>query len=241
MRAIFLIAKRDLAEYFGSLLGYAIVAVLLVAAGMLFQYAAMGDRALKSSEALAYFFYFAFGFTCFAGILLSMGVFARELREDTIVTLYTAPISEWQMVLGKWLGAFGFVLVFIALTAYMPLLIAVNGQVHGGHVLAGYTGLVLTGALCTAVGTFSSSLTTHQLVGGIVGGVLIGLLVVSWWIAGKTDPPLSDVFTYLSLYQSHVEDMGKGTLHTRDFVYFGSLTFLALLGTRVVLGARRWR
>ncbi len=241
MKAVLLIARRDLGEYFGSLLGYAIIALLLAAMGILFQYGAFGDRALKSSEVLSWFFWFGFGFTCFAGILLSMGTFAREIREDTIVTLYTAPISEWQMVLGKWLGAFGFVSLFVALTAYMPLMIAVNGSVHPGHVLAGYTGLLLTAALCTAIGTFASSLTEHQLLAGVVGGLLLGVLVVSWWVAGKTEPPISDVFTYLSLYQTHMEDMGKGILHTRDFAFFGSLTFLALLGARVVLGARRWR
>jgi ABC-2 type transport system permease protein len=241
VKAIFLIAKRDLSEYFGTLLGYAIIAVLLIATSILWQNVAMGDRALKSSEVLKWFFYFSWGCTCFAGILLSMGVFAREIREDTIVTLYTAPISEWQMVLGKWLGAYGFVVVFIVLTGYMPLMIAMNGQVHPGHLVAGYTSLLMTGALCTAIGTFSSSLTQHQLVAGIVGGLIVGLLIVFWWIAGRTEPPLSDVFTYLSLWQMHGEDMSKGTLHTRDFAYFASLTFLALLGARVVIGARRWR
>jgi ABC-2 type transport system permease protein len=240
MRAVLLIAQRDLAAWFKGWLGYLIIAALLCLLGIAFQAFALGDRAHLSSEVLVFFFWIAFGFTCAAGIFLSMGAVAGELRDETVVTLYTAPISEWQIVLGKWLASFAFVLLFIALTFYMPLLVAVNGSINGGHVLAGYLGLVMTGALVTAIGTFASSLTRHWLVAGVVAAMIVGLLVVFWWIAGKAEPPFSEVFGYLSLYSKHFDDLAHGIIHTRDFVYFGSLTFCSLLAARVVLGARRW-
>ena len=132
-------------------------------------------------------------------------------------------------------------LLFVALSSYMPLRIAINGSVHPGHLAAGYAGLVMVAAAATAIGVFTSSLTPHQLLAALVGGLLIGLLIIMWWIASKADPPFADVLSYLALYQKHFESMTKGMLHSRDLVYFASVTFLSLLGARIVLGARRWR
>lgn len=241
MTAVLLIARRDLAAWLRSWLGWLIVAVLLCMLGVAFQAVAMGDRARLSSEVLVIFFWFAFGFTCAAGIFLSMGSLASELREGTIVTLYTAPISEWQVVLGKWLASFAFVGVFVALTFYMPLLVAVNGQVNTGHIASGYVGLLMTAAAITAIGTFSSSLTRHWLVAGVIAALIVGLLVISWWVADKAQPPFSEILSYLSIYSRHFDDLAHGTIHTRDLVYFASMTFVPLLAARVVVGARRWR
>ncbi len=241
MRSVILIARREFTSFFDRHLAFPIIAALLAAEGIMFQSLAMGDRQALSSAVLSFFFYITFGFTCAAGILLSMGTLSNETRQGTIVNLYTAPISEWHIVLGKWLGAFAFVLLFVALTGYMPLMIAVNGTVNPGHVMAGYLGLVLLASAVTAIGTFASSLNKYQLVGGVIGALIVGFLVVMWWVARKTDPPFSDIFGYLSMYQKHFEDLATGTIHSRDVVYYLSLTFSFLLGTRVVLGARRWR
>ena len=109
-----------------------------------------------------------------------------------------------------------FVLLFVALTSYMPLLVALNGSVHPGHLVAGYTGLVMVAAATTAIGVFTSSLTPHQLIAALVGGLLIGLLIIMWWIASKADAPFADFLSYIALYQKHFESMTKGTLHSRE-------------------------
>ena len=241
MRAVLLIAQRDLAAWFKGWLGYLIIAVLLCLLGVAFQAAAMGDRTALSSVVLTHFFWWAFGFTCTASVLLSMGSMAGELKDQTVVTLFTAPISEWQIVLGKWLASFAFVLLFVALTLHLPMLVAVNGSISGGHVLAGYLGLVLTAGLVTAIGTFASSLTRHWLVAGVVAGMILGLLIISFWFARKVDPPFAELLVYVSLYSEHFDDLAHGTINTRDLVYYASLTFCSLLGARVALGARRWR
>ena len=241
MRAILLIARRDLGALFQGVLGFSIIAVVLFGLGVYFQFLALGDTAAKSSVVLSFFFQSAFGATCFAGLLLSMGSISTEIRDETLVTLYTAPISEWQIILGKWLGTYAFVLLFIALTFYMPLLVAINGSVNPGHLVSGYLGVAMVGAAVTAVGTFTSSITRYQLLALVLNAILVGSLIIMWWVASKTDPPFSDAFGYLAMYQKHFIDMSEGTLHSRDAVYYASLTFLALLGARVTLGARRWR
>lgn len=241
MNAILLIASRELGSLFRGTLGFVVIAGLLAAQGLVFQGIAMSGGEYRSSEVLEYFFRVSFGFTAAAGVLIAMRSVSLELREDTIVNLYTAPINEWQMVLGKWLAAFAFVLLFIVLGGFMPLLIAVNGTINPGHLMSGYLGLVLVGAAAAAVGTFGSTLSKHQVLGGVLGGVIFGLLVVMWWVANKVDPPFSALLAYLAMYQKHFEDFGRGIIQSRSIVYYASIAFVALLGGRIVLGARRWR
>lgn len=241
MSAVLLVARRELASFFSGTQGYVIIAGLLLLDGLLFHGLALGSGKNLSSEVLRAFFHFSFGVTSAAGILLTMRLFAGETRDETLVILYTAPLSDWQIVLGKWLSAFGFVLLLIALTFYMPLMVAWNGSVHPGHVAAGYLGLALVGAATTSIGLFTSSLTKYQLVAGIFGGIIVIALVVMWLLAKVAGPPIDDVFGYLSMYDKHFVPFSKGVIHTRDVVYYLSLTFLGLVLTRVVVGARRWR
>jgi ABC-2 type transport system permease protein len=242
MSAVILIARRELAAYFKSPLGWVIVSILLFLTGAAFQGLVLGQGEQLSSDVLRGFFWWAFGLIgCFGGVLLSMRLFSTEQKDETLVLLYTAPISEWQMVLGKWLSAWIFLLLVTALTIYMPLMVAKNGSVSPGHLVAGYLGLALVAAAVTAIGTFASTLTSNQLVAGLVGGALVMMLVGSWFLAKRADAPLDDVFSYMSMYNKHFQPFAKGTIHTRSIVYYGSVTFFALVLARVVLGARRWR
>lgn len=242
MNAIFLIAKRDFASYFQGLTGYAIIAVLLLVDGLIFQGIALGGREQLSSQVLSTFFLNSHGVTFAAGILLTMRLLAEEQHDGTIVLLFTAPIVDWQIVLGKWLAGVWVVLIFIALTAYMPFMIFANGSVHLGHVAAGYLGLVLTGFAAVAIGLLASALTKHQVLAAVSGAAIgIGFTFLNW-IAKKVDGPFDEVFAYLSMYDKHfLASFSKGAIHTQDIVFFLSITFFFLLGTRQVLGARRWR
>jgi ABC-2 type transport system permease protein len=239
--AVLLVARRELSAFFRGTLGYVIISALLLLQGLLFQSKGMASGKHLSSDVLVAFFWVSFGVTAAAGILLTMRLFAGESRDETLVLLYTAPINDWQIVLGKWLSAYAFVLLFVALTFYMPLMVAVNGSVHPGHIAAGYLGLTLVGAASTAIGLFTSSLTKHQLVAGVFGGITLIALVTMWMLAKVASPPMDGVFSYLSMFDKHFMPFAKGVIHTRDVVYYLSLTFLALVLTRVVVGARRWR
>jgi ABC-2 type transport system permease protein len=241
MSAVVLIAQRELLSFFKGTMGWVVVAALLLLDGLLFHGMAMGTGEHLSSEVLRAFFHFSFGVTAAAGVLLAMRVLAAEVKDGTAVLLYTAPVGDWQIVLGKWLAAFSFVLLLVALTFYLPWMISIHGTVQSGHVMAGYLGLGLVGAASTAIGTFCSSLTRHQLVAGVLGGVLVISFVVMWMISKVASPPIDGVLSYLSMYDKHFLPFSKGTIQLRDVVFFGSVTFFFLLGARVVLGARRWR
>jgi len=242
MNAVFLIAKRDFASYFRGITGYAIIAVLLLVDGLIFQGIALSGREQLSSQVLSTFFLNSHGVTFAAGVLLTMRLLAEEQHDGTIVLLFTAPVRDWQIVLGKWLAGVWVVLIFIALTAYMPLMVLMNGSVHPGHIFAGYLGLVLTGFAAVAIGLLTSALTQHQVLAAVSGAAIgIGFTFFNW-VAKKVDAPFDDVFSYLSMYDKHfLPSFSKGAIHTRDVVFFLSITFFFLLATRQVLGARRWR
>lgn len=241
MSAIWLVASRELTAYLKSFMGWGVLAGLLFIDGLLFQAYAMGSGEHLSSEVLRSFFYFSSGVTMVAGVLLSMRLLSSEQKDGTLVLLYTAPINEWHIVLGKWLSAFLFLCIAIALTAYQPAMIAVNGSVHPGHVMAGYVGLVLLAASVTAIGTFTSALTKHQLVAGMFAAIVVVVLLLTWWAAKVADAPFDGLLAYMAMYDKHFTPFSKGVIHTRSLVYFATLTMSFLVAARVVLGARRWR
>ncbi|MFB6374667.1 MAG: ABC transporter permease, partial [Bradymonadaceae bacterium] len=146
MKGLYLVIRRELAAYVNSIWGYIVVAAILVIDGLLFNAFALGTEARLSENVLRQFFYFSFGTTMVASILLTMPLIARERQSGTINLLDSSPLSDWQIVGGKWLSAFLFVTAMTLLTLYMPALIFVNGKVSVGHIAAGYLGLISVGA-----------------------------------------------------------------------------------------------
>lgn len=241
MKPVALIIRRELAAYFKGMLGYVIFAVLLLLEGLMFNAWALSSGEYRSSEVLGAFFTLTFGISTAAAILLTMRLFAEERRDETLVLLTTAPISDWQIVLGKWLSAFVMVALFDALTLYLPALVMVNGSIEPGHLAAGYLGLLLVGAATTAIGTLASSLTRYQVVAGVVGGAVCLGLTLMWMVGKIADPPFDAIMSYLALHNKHFLPFMKGGIHLRDVIYYVSIAFLSLLLTRQVIGARRWR
>ena len=241
MRGMLLIARRDLAAYFNSIWGYLVVAALLFFNGLAFNVFAIGKSPKYSTDVLEDFFYWTFGFVMTAAVLLTMRLIAEERQTGTLVLVDSSPLADWQVVGGKFLSALGFLALMIALTGYMPALIFLEGKVSYGHIVAGYTGLLLSGAAVVAIGTFSSAVSKHQLVAAVIAGVIVGVLILSWLLGRVTEAPLSDVFSYLSLYDRHFQPFQRGRINLEDVVYYLSLTFAFLMLSTRWLAARRWR
>ena len=198
-----------------------------------------GERA--SSDVISAFFYFSSGVTMTASIFLAMGTFAAERERGTLVLLRTAPASEWELVWGKYLGALGFLWLLILLTSYLPLMVAVNGQVSLGHVASGYLGLLLLGAATTAIALFASALCPTQVMAAVVGGVLVVFSLATWFLSEAADPPFKQVLAYVALFAKHYMPFMDGAVHLRSLVYLPSVSFLFLMAAVRVLEARRWR
>lgn len=241
MRGVLLITGREMQAYLRGMGGYVVAALVLLINGILFNAFALGAGKKLSSEVLENFFYFSSGTTMFASVLLSMRLLAEERRDGTLVLLYTAPIGDWSIALGKWLSAFLFLALILAVSVYMPLLIAINGSINPGHVWAGYMGLLLLASACTALGTLASSLSQSQVVSAVLAATLIVGLLLCWMLSKVADPPFDTLFSHLALFDKHFAPFMKGSANSRDAFYYLSVTFFSLLLTRQVLGSRRWR
>ncbi len=241
MSPTLLIAKRELSAYLRSWTGYVIIAVVLALDGLLFNAYALGGFDKRSAEVLGLFFYFSSGVVIVSAIFVSMRLIAEERQTGTINLLYSSPISDGQIVLGKYLSALAFLAILTLATLYMPLLVMVNGKISWGHVGAGYLGLLLLGSAAIAIGTFGSSLARTQVVAVVISGVMVVALLVCWFLAKVTERPFNDIFTALALHGNHFQPFQQGIIHVRDIAYYVAVTYVALFGATRVLEARRWR
>ena len=241
MRGLFLVTRRELGAYLNGYWGYLIVSILLALQGLFFNAFALGSSARVSSDVLEDFFYFSFGFTVAAAVLLTMRLVAEERQTGTIVLIDSSPLSDWQVVGGKYLSAVVVIAAMLVLSGYMPALIFVNGKVSLGHIGAGYLGVLLAGSATCAIGTFTSSITRYQIVAAILGGVIVVTLILAWLLGRVTDPPLDDIWSYMSLFDRHFQPFMRGRINLEDVVFYLSVTFVFLLLSTRLMSARRWR
>jgi ABC-2 type transport system permease protein len=241
MSAVLLIARRELLSYLRTLSGYVIAAVVLLLGGLAFNALALRG-AHKSFDVLQfYFFWVGDGMVMIAGAILAMRLFAEERQLGTLVLLETSPQAEHSVVLGKFLGAWLYMLLFVALTLYVPLLVMVNGKVTLGHVLSGYLGMALLGAVTIGLGALWSSLAPNQVVAVILTAATLIVFSILQMIGGKVEGALGDVLVFMDLFNSHYKSFSRGTIRLESVVYFVALTYFALLSTTAILSARRWR
>ncbi|HEX9561809.1 MAG TPA: ABC transporter permease subunit [Candidatus Dormibacteraeota bacterium] len=189
--------------------------------------------------------------------VVTMRLIAEERSQGTLELLLTSPVRDWELVVGKWLGAFVFYLLLVATTLVYVVLLAVYlpdkttfsvaglsihvGALDFGLIAATYFGLVVVGAAAIAIGVLASSVTKNQIIAYV--GSLFALLAI-WYtaflLARFTRPPLSLFFDYVAGYFRY-QSFSLGQVALRDGVYFASLAIGALFLTTRLLESRRWR
>ncbi len=242
MRSALLIARRELRAYLRTMSGYVILAIVLLVDGLLFNAFALGVPTKRlSAEVLNNFFYISSGTTMIASVFISMRLLAEERQTGTVSLLYSSPVRDSEIVLGKFLSALAFLAILTLATVFMPALILVNGKISLGHILAGYLGLLLLGSAALAIGIFGSALAKSQIIAAILSGSMLTFLVACWLVARITERPLSEIFTAMALHNQHFQPFQAGLIHVRDIVYYLAVTYVALFAATRVLEARRWR
>jgi ABC-2 type transport system permease protein len=241
VRAILLIARRELASYLRTMSGYVIIALVLALLALAFNALIISNVEQRSSEVLSEYFRWASFFTVVTGLLLSMRLLAEEQQRGTVALLYSSPVREVEVVVGKYLSALAFLAIFLVTTLFMPGLLMVHGKISYGHLFAGYLGLMLIGSAAVAIGTFGSALAKSQVVAIISSGVMAVALTMTWMLARVTERPLSDVMSGMAFWQQHFTPFMAGIIHVRDIVYYLVVTYLGLFAATRVLEARRWR
>ncbi|MFW5875250.1 MAG: ABC transporter permease [Myxococcota bacterium] len=236
-----LIVRREMGAYLRTPSGWIIAASILLIDGLLFNTRAVGSTPQYSSEVLEQFLIDAGGTTMLAAVLFSMRLLAEERAQGTETLLFTSPIREGEIVLGKFLASLLFLTVLTLLTLYLPALIFVNGKVSFGHIGAGYLGMFLLGAATLSIGVFASSLVRNPFLAVILAAVFVTTLELCWWIAQITDPPLQPIIGYMSPYMKHFHPFRRGLVQLSDVVFHLSIVYFGLLAATRVLKSQRWR
>ena len=151
--------------------------------------------------------------------LLTMRTISEEKRSKSIALLFSAPLSMTDIVLGKYLGVVGFLVVMIAINTLMPLSLLYFGSLDFGLLAASLIGVIMFLASVTAIGIFMSSLTSQPMIAAILG---IGANLLLWilnFVGTNSDPQAVNPFAYISLF-SHLQSFGSGVFNTGDFFYY---------------------
>jgi len=232
---------KELKTYFTSWIAYAILAGWVLIGGLIFL------LLLQASEAAGNFqiepiFRNLVVMLMFIAPILTMRLLAEETNDGTIELLFTSPLSEWQVTLGKFFGAWAFVGVMILLTLHFPIFAARYASIDFGPVWGSYLALVCVGAAAVSFGLLCSSLTQSQVVAGFLsfGGLLISWML-SWLQAGPADGNAIVEFVAQASIYSHFERMMQGAIDTKDLIFFVSIVALFLFATVRVLESRKWR
>ncbi len=237
MKKIWIIAGRELQTFFDSLMAYIMIVLFLGFSGF-FTWIYGADIFFSNQASLQSFFSIAYWTLFFFIPALTMRLLAEERRSGTIELLLTRPVSDWQVVVGKFLSTF--ILIVIALVLTLPYYITVAniGHVDHGAVLSGYLGLLLMSAMYISIGLFASSISTNQIVGFLLA-LFIGIFfhIIFDVLAGNIPGFLGRLFDYLSL-TSHFDSISRGVIDTKDLVYFLSIIFLGLVSTEAMLSKR---
>lgn len=172
--------------------------------------------------------------------LITMRTYAEEKRSGTIELLLTSPITDFEIILGKFLGALGLFAAMLAVTfVHMGILFAF-GSPEWKPIATGYLGLLLMGGSFLSLGLFISSLTRNQIVAGMITFSVFLLLWIINWLSTFVSPTMQTVLNYLSITE-HFDDFAKGIIDTRHVVYYLSFISMGLFLTMKSVDSERWR
>lgn len=171
---------------------------------------------------------------------ITMRTYSEEKRSGTIELLLTSPVTDWEIILGKFAGAMSlYATMLLATMAYMAILFA-YGQPEWKPLVAGYVGLVLIGGCFISMGLFISSLTKNQIIAG-VGTFITGLLFwVINWLGDNASPTTSAILSYLSITE-HFDDFAKGVIDTKHVIFYLSFISFGLFLTSRSVDTERWK
>ena len=236
MPVIYQIAWKELRSYFGSWLGYVLLAGWTLLGGVTWAYALPFSASFQPADILANML----SLLLFVMPLLTMRLLAEERRDGTLDVLLSSPLNEWQIALGKWLGALGFFLVMLLATVHFPLLASRYGTYDVGPVWGAYVALSLCGMAFGAWGLACSSWSESPIVAALL---CFGGLSAAWLLGYAPLIAPGKAWAQLLAIASpwtHCEPLLRGLIDTRDVLYFASLCVFCLFLTVRALESRRW-
>lgn len=257
MNRIMTIFRREVGAYYTSPVAYALYAIFLLIMGYIF-YAMMGSYSMMSMEFmqqpqmgpaepfnqtadLVRPFFNTMGFVMLLVLpLLTMRMFSEEKKMGSIELLFTYPLKDIEVVMGKFLAAVCVFAVMVLLTVPCMFMLVKFGTPEIGPIISGYAGLLLLGAAFISLGMFTSILTENQIIAAVTA---FGALIMFWvigWAATFVEGPLSAILDQFSIIL-HFDNFTKGLVTSSDLTYYVLFVFTFVFLTLKSLETRKWR
>ena len=253
MKTIWTIAKREYNQYFNSPIAYVVMFMIMLVLGIIFviyfrgameqamQMQAFGAPTTAPDNSpitgnLAFLLVFSIP-------ALTMRLVSDETRMGTMELLLTAPVRDWELIVGKWLGAFLFILTLMALTLVFPLMLTfqIDNGLDPKQLIASYLGIMFVAAAFLGMGVGISSLFSNQIAAFFL---TMAAFIFMWWMIGFPAGLLqgqTNIFKYLDMQSHFYETFNVGKIMLADIVYYLSLTVLGLFVGTAAVEMRRWR
>jgi ABC-2 type transport system permease protein len=234
MRQVLTIFQKEFKDYFVSPIAYIVISIFLLVTGWFFL---MTFFLYNQAELRNFFTLLPFTFS-FVIPAVTMRLFAEERSVGSYETLLTLPVTESDIILGKFLAATVFVAAMLLPTLSYPIFISFIGDLDWGPVIGGYLGAVLLGAGYCAIGLFASALTRNQIIAFIIGMVICFTLTLVDQMLFFVPRNILSVIAYIGAGH-HFQNIAKGIIDTRDVLYFLSVMVIGLFGTNLVMQEKK--
>jgi ABC-2 type transport system permease protein len=254
MGNILAVAQKELKSYFASPMAYIIIGFFALVFGYFFvalllffdqrsmQVAGLGGSQTMNinQDMLRPVFQNTMVIFLFVLPMITMRTYSEEKRSGTIELLLTSPLTDFQIIMGKFLGAMGLYAAMLAVTLIHVALLFILGDPEILPIVTTYLGLLLMGGCFISVGLLISSLTKNQIVAGMITFVVFLMLWIINWIANFTGPTTQEVLNYLSITE-HLDDFTLGVIDTKHLVYYFSVMSFGLFLTARSVDTERWK
>jgi ABC-2 type transport system permease protein len=255
MRNILAIADRELRSYFSSPIAYAVIGFFALVFGWMFytflrffvmqsmqmSQMGMGQGQVNVNQAMIRPLILQISVvTLFVLPMITMRTYSEEKRSGTIELLLTSPLSDLEIILGKFLGALALYALMLLVTVPTITLLFWYGDPDWKPVVTSYLGLLLIGGSFISYGLFISSLTRNQIVAGVLTFCTLLMLLLVSWMQDFVGPVGQSIISALAVFE-HFEDFSKGVIDTKHLVYYASVITFGLFLTAKSVDSERWR
>ena len=254
MRNILAIAGKELRSYFNSPIAYVIIGLFSLLFGYFF-YAYLnyfirsseqmmqmggGQAPNVNQQMISLVLQNSAVIILFVMPMITMRTYSEEKRSGTIELLLTSPLTDVEIILGKFLGAMGLYVAMLAVTVLYIGILFWFGNPEWKPIVAGYLGLLLMGGTFISMGLLVSSLTKNQIVAGFLTFTVFLMFWIINWIGESSGPTTREILNYLSITE-HLNDFTRGILDTKHIIYYLSFITFGLFLTAKSVDSERWR
>lgn len=259
MGKMWAIFEREIKSYFVSPIAYVVIALFVALSGLFF-YLILSSFVQRCFEADMYaqqwrqmsppmnlhewvtrpFFGNVTLFALMILPLITMKLYAEEKKTGTIELLHTSPLTNFQILLGKYLASLVLYILMLAITLLYMLFLLAYGEPEMGQLWSGYWGMLLIGGAYLAIGLLFSTFTDNQIIAAVSTIAVILMFWAIGWLSEFLNPALAKILTHFSLLE-HFEDFAKGVIDTQNIIFYLSFIFMGLFLSFVSIESARWR